>query len=81
MRSTVFNTPKLIFSTVSAVCMTVLMSTGAVQDEVGVPFLTMLAGYILGNGIAMAQNKEVQPLFEHQAERSSHAERAPKEAS
>lgn len=59
---TVVNLPKLIFALVATVCSTFLMAIGAISAEAGVPFLALIAGYILGNGVAYAHHQLVQPI-------------------
>ena len=60
---TVNNLPKLFVATILIICMTVLMLAGTVSSEAGVPFLTAIGGYILGNGIAARKNEPVEPIF------------------
>jgi hypothetical protein len=57
------NSPKLAFSIVACICVTVLMAVGAIEDETGMPFLTLIAGYILGNGIAAIKGDPVDPII------------------
>lgn len=56
------NLPKLVMALVLSICMTALMMTGTVSSEAGVPFLTAIGGYVLGNGIAARRNEPVEPI-------------------
>lgn len=60
---TVTNLPKLIVALVLSICMTVLMLANTVSSEAGVPFLTAIGGYMLGNGIAARRNEPVEPVL------------------
>lgn len=57
------NMPKLIAALVLIICMTVLMLTNTVSSEAGVPFLTAIGGYILGNGIAARRGDPIEPII------------------
>ena len=56
------NLPKLVMALVLSICMTALMMTNTVSSEAGVPFLTAIGGYVLGNGIAARRNEPVEPI-------------------
>lgn len=56
------NLPKLVMALVLSLCMTALMMTNTVTSEAGVPFLTAIGGYVLGNGIAARRNEPVEPI-------------------
>lgn len=60
---TVTNLPKLIVALVLSICMTVLMLANTVTSDAGVPFLTAIGGYMLGNGIAASRNQAVEPVL------------------
>jgi hypothetical protein len=57
------NPPKLIISLVLIISMTVLMLTNTVTSEAGVPFLTAIGGYVLGNGIAARRGQPSEPII------------------
>jgi hypothetical protein len=57
------NSPKLAFSLLSCVCVTVLMAVGSIDAATGMPFLTLIAGYILGNGVAAKNGDPVEPII------------------
>ena len=45
------------------VCITVLLACGAITSEAGIPILTMIIGYAIGNGIAARSGVPVEPLI------------------
>jgi hypothetical protein len=57
------NSPKLIFSIVACACVTVLMAVNSIEPDTGMPFLTLIAGYILGNGVAAKNGDPVEPII------------------
>lgn len=57
------NWPKFVVAVLSILSMTLLMMTETVSSDVGVPFLTAVAGYVLGNGIAAQQHNAQQNMF------------------
>lgn len=59
----VLNVPKLVGAIVLIVSMTILMLHGSVSSEAGVPFLTAIGGYILGNGIAARRGDPIEPII------------------
>lgn len=59
---TINNIPKLVVALVLSLCMTILMLAGVTSSEAGVPFLTAIGGYILGNGIAAKKDEPVEPI-------------------
>jgi hypothetical protein len=58
-----FNPSKALIALVGLVCITVLLSFGKLETSEGVPILTMIIGYSIGNGMAALTNKEVQPII------------------
>ena len=58
-----FNPSKALIALVGLVCITVLLSVGKIETSEGVPILTMIIGYSIGNGMAALTNKEVQPII------------------
>jgi hypothetical protein len=57
------NPAKLIVALVLSICMTILMLAGVTSSEAGVPFLTAIGGYVLGNGIAARKGDPVEPIL------------------
>ena len=58
-----FNPSKALIALVGLICMTVLISVGSIDQDQGLPIITMVIGYAVGNGIAALTNKEVQPII------------------
>lgn len=57
-----FNPPKAFIALVGLICMTILIAVGSIDQDQGLPIITMIIGYAVGNGIAAFTNKEVQPI-------------------
>lgn len=45
------NPSKALIALVALICMTVLISVGAIDQDQGLPIITMVVGYSIGNGI------------------------------
>jgi hypothetical protein len=58
-----FNPSKALIALVGLVCITVLLSIGKLQTSEGVPIITMIIGYSVGNGMAALTNKTVEPII------------------
>ena len=59
---TVQNSAKLIVAVVVVVCCTVLLSVGAIDQGTGMAPITLVIGYILGNGVAAVRGEPVTPI-------------------
>jgi len=57
------NPSKALIALVGLVCLTVLMISGAIPSETGVPLLTTIIGYSIGNGIAARSGQPVDPII------------------
>jgi len=57
------NPSKALIALVALICMTVLIAVGAIDQDQGLPIITMIVGYSVGNGMAALTNKEVQPII------------------
>jgi hypothetical protein len=57
------NPSKAFIALSSLICLTVLMVHGAIRSDQGLPVLTAIVGYSIGNGIAARQNQEVTPII------------------
>ena len=42
--------------------MTVLIAVGSIDQDQGLPIITMIVGYSVGNGMAALSNKPVEPI-------------------
>jgi len=57
------NPSKAFIALASLICLTVLMVHGAIRADQGLPVLTAIVGYSIGNGIAAKQNLPVDPII------------------
>ena len=57
------NPSKALIALIGLICITILLSVGKLETSEGVPILTMIIGYSIGNGMAALTNKEVQPII------------------
>jgi hypothetical protein len=57
------NPSKALIALVGLVCMTVLISVGSIDQDQGLPIITMIIGYAVGNGIQALSNKQVEPII------------------
>lgn len=57
------NPSKAFIALASLVCLTVLMVHGAIRSDQGLPVLTAIVGYAIGNGIAAKQHHPVDPII------------------
>ena len=58
-----FNPSKALIALVGLICMTVLIAVGAIDQDQGLPIITMIVGYSVGNGMAALTNKPVEPII------------------
>lgn len=68
------NWSKLITALTALIAVTVLMSTGSIGSGEGIPVITLVLGYMLGNGVAAAQGASVQPIFARRPPAGYHTE-------
>lgn len=57
------NPPKALIALVALICMTVLLGLGKVDTSQGLPVVTMIVGYSVGNGLAAMTGKPVDPII------------------
>ena len=57
------NPPKALIALVALICMTVLLIADAIETDQGLPIITMIVGYSVGNGMAALTNKPVDPII------------------
>jgi hypothetical protein len=57
------NPSKALIALVGLICITVLMATRAIDQTTGMPVLTLIIGYAVGNGIAAKQGQPVSPII------------------
>lgn len=60
---TITNPSKAMIALVGLICMTVLIAVGAIEPEMGMPVITMVLGYAVGNGIAAHKGEPVEPII------------------
>lgn len=52
------NPSKALIALVALICMTVLIAVGAINQNEGLPIITMIVGYSVGNGINALRETE-----------------------
>jgi hypothetical protein len=57
------NPSKALIALVALICMTVLLIADAIQTDQGLPIITMIVGYSVGNGMAALSGKPVDPII------------------
>ena len=67
---TLQNPSKALIALVALICMTVLIAVGSIDSDQGLPIITMIVGYAVGNGIAAKKGEPVEPIIG--AKRDSH---------
>ena len=60
---TISNPSKALIALVGLICMTVLIALKSIDSSAGIPIITMIIGYAVGNGIAAKQNQLVEPII------------------
>ena len=57
------NPSKAFIALVSLICLTVLIAVDAITSDAGLPVITAIVGYAIGNGIAAKQGQPVHPII------------------
>jgi len=57
------NPSKAFIALVGLICITILIAIDKVDMSQGMPVLTLIIGYAVGNGIAARQGEPVQPII------------------
>lgn len=60
---TISNPSKALIALVGLICITILMAVRAIDQNTGMPVITLIIGYAVGNGIAARQGQEVSPII------------------
>lgn len=60
---TVSNPPKALILLVALVCVTVLLAIGKVSTEAGLPIISAIVFYGIGNGVAARGGKPAEPVI------------------
>ena len=56
------NPSKALIALVALICMTVLLIADSISTDQGLPIITMIVGYSVGNGMAALTGKPVDPI-------------------
>ena len=57
------NPSKALIALVGLVCLTELIAVDAITPDAGLPVITAIIGYAIGNGIAAKQGQSVDPII------------------
>ena len=57
------NPPKALILLVALLCITVLLSIGKISQEAGLPMVSAIVFYGIGNGVAAKGGKESPKIF------------------
>jgi hypothetical protein len=60
---TLQNPSKALIALVALICVTVLIAVGSIDSNQGLPIITMIVGYAVGNGIAAKKGDPVEPII------------------
>jgi hypothetical protein len=58
-----FNPSKAAIALVGLICMTVLIAIGAIDQDQGLPIITMIVGYSRRKRHGRTSNKQVEPII------------------
>jgi len=58
------NTWKAIIALSALVSVTVLMGIEAIDSTAGMPIITLIVGYVVGNGVAAKQGINAEPIIQ-----------------
>jgi len=59
----IVNPSKAFIALVALVCLTVLIAVESISSDAGLPVITAIVGYAIGNGIGAKQGKPVEPIL------------------
>lgn len=62
---TIGNPPKALILLVALLSLVLLMAIGKVETEAGMPILTAIVFYGIGNGVAATKGQQSPKIFEH----------------
>lgn len=57
------NPSKALIALVGLICLTLLMAVNRLDTSAGMPSITLIIGYAIGNGIAAKQGEAVEPII------------------
>lgn len=61
---TIANPPKALILLVALLCITVLVGIGKVSTEAGLPIISAIVFYGIGNGVGAKQGQQSPKIFE-----------------
>lgn len=67
------NLAKLVTAITTIVGMVTLLAMGSISETQGVSTITLVLGYILGNGVAALRGEPVQPVISGRSPRDRYA--------
>jgi len=62
------NPPKALILLVALLCITVLLSIGKISQEAGLPMVSAIVFYGIGNGVAAKNGKDSPKMFGHKSD-------------
>jgi len=62
------NTWKAIIALTALVSVSVLMAIGSIGTSEGMPIITLIVGYVVGNGVAAKQGINAEPIIQKKRE-------------
>lgn len=65
---TLNNPPKALILLVALVCITLLLAIGKITSEAGLPIISAIVFYGIGNGVAARSGKASDPIIAPKAE-------------
>lgn len=57
------NPSKALIALVGLICLTVLMAVNRLDPSAGMPSVTLIIGYAIGNGMGAKTNTPVEPIL------------------
>lgn len=57
------NPSKAMIALVGLICLTILIAVDSITSEAGLPVITAIVGYAIGNGIAAKTGQPVEPII------------------
>jgi len=60
---TIANPPKALIALVALVCITVLIAVRAIDANQGLPIITLVTGYAVGNTMSASKREHVSPII------------------
>lgn len=67
---TLTNPPKAFILLVALICITVLLAVGRITTEAGLPIISAIVFYGIGNGVAARSGKPSEPIIGPKADQS-----------